>query len=74
MTYEHRCKECGRAFDITASIAEKEAGLRPACPGCGSKKTAQVFGAIGILSAARASSSGGFGGSPSHNQGGGCCG
>lgn len=51
MTYEYRCKECGAGFEVTASVAEKEAGLRPNCPSCGSTEAVQVFGAIGILSA-----------------------
>ncbi len=75
MTYEYRCRECGVIFDVTASVAEKEAGLHPACPACGSKKAAQVFGAIGILSSSRAGSSGGFGGMPAcgPDSGVGCC-
>ena len=69
MTYEYRCRECGAAFDVTASVAQKEAGLHPECPSCGSRKAAQVFGAIGILS------SGGPRGMPACGPGGGtgCC-
>ena len=75
MTYEYRCRECGKMFDVTASVAEKDAGLRPACPGCGSKKAAQVFGAIGILSSSRAGASGGLGRMPGcgPDSGVGCC-
>lgn len=75
MTYEYRCKECGTMFDVTASVAEKESGLYPECPACGSKKAAQVFGAIGILSSARAGSPGGLGGMPACGPGNaaGCC-
>lgn len=75
MTYEYRCRECGEVFDVTASVAQKEAGLRPECPSCGSKKAAQVFGAIGILTAAGTASAGGLGGLPGCGAGGreGCC-
>ncbi len=75
MTYEYRCKECGMMFDVTASVAEKEAGLHPECPSCGSKKATQVFGTIGILSSARTGSSGGLGGMPAcgPGSGAGCC-
>ena len=74
MTYEYRCRECGEVFDVTASVAEKEAGLHPECPSCGSKKAAQVFGAIGILSATGTGSGGGPFGMPGCGPGaGGCC-
>ena len=49
MTYEYQCKVCGGKFDVDASVAEKEAGLHPDCPSCGSKRAAQVFGAVNIL-------------------------
>lgn len=74
MTYEYRCRGCGRTFDVMASIAEKEAGLKPKCPDCGSKKTAQTFGAIGVLSAVKTGSPGGSGGKSSRDPGAGCCG
>jgi len=75
MIYEYRCKECGNVFDVTASIAAKEAGLHPECPSCGSKKAAQVFGAIGILSGTRGGMSGGLGGMAGcgPDMGAGCC-
>jgi putative FmdB family regulatory protein len=75
MTYEYRCGECGMMFDVTASVAEKEAGLHPKCPSCGSKRAAQVFGAIGVLSGTRGGSSRGFGGMPNcgPDMGAGCC-
>jgi putative FmdB family regulatory protein len=73
MTYEYRCRECGMTFDVTASVSQKVAGLHPKCPSCSSRKAAQVFGAIGILS--RAGLSGRGGGMPACGPDGrtGCC-
>ena len=48
-TYKYNCKECENTFSIKASIAEKSAGLEPACPECGSKDVYQSFGSIGII-------------------------
>ncbi len=70
-TYEYACIRCGNKTDVMASIAEKEAGLKPACPNCGSKKMVQFFGQVNILGSSR-----GFGG-PSGcgpRSGPGCCG
>ncbi|TVR59381.1 MAG: zinc ribbon domain-containing protein [Spirochaetaceae bacterium] len=50
MTYDYKCAACSGAFEITATIAEKEAGLSPACPACGSTETRQVFTVFGIVS------------------------
>lgn len=50
VTYEYRCKDCGKLFEVIATIAEKDAGLEPECSECGSTRAAQVFGAIEILS------------------------
>lgn len=49
MIYEYRCQDCGRLFEVQATLAEKEAGLHPACPECRSPQTAQRFASIGIL-------------------------
>ncbi|SIQ40855.1 putative regulatory protein, FmdB family [Alkalispirochaeta americana] len=75
MTYEYQCEKCGNTFDVTASIAEKAAGLEPACPECGSKQTSQLFGGVGILSGAGTSSPGGSfgGGLCGPGRGSGCC-
>ncbi|TVR29277.1 MAG: zinc ribbon domain-containing protein [Spirochaetaceae bacterium] len=70
MTYEYRCRKCDTAFDVIATVAEKAAGLEPKCPKCGSKQTAQIFGAIGVLSGTS-----GPGGGPmcDPGMGAGCC-
>jgi len=41
--YAFQCEQCGEAFDVRASIKEKEAGLKPECPKCHQKKTRQVI-------------------------------
>ncbi len=73
MTYEYRCKECEQVFDVVATVAEKAAGIEPECPECGSKETAQIFGAVGILSST--GSGGGFDPGPmcGPGMGAGCC-
>jgi putative FmdB family regulatory protein len=49
MIYEYRCQECGTVFEVSATLAEKEAGLHPACPSCRSQLTVQRFASIGIV-------------------------
>ena len=49
MIYEYRCQECGTVFEVSATLAEKEAGLHPACPLCRSPVTVQRFATIGIV-------------------------
>ena len=41
--YAFQCEQCGEAFDVRATIKEKEAGLKPECPKCHHKKTRQVI-------------------------------
>lgn len=48
-TYEYVCSECKNKFDVYATLAEKEKGLKPECPNCHSKKTIQVFGSISVI-------------------------
>jgi putative FmdB family regulatory protein len=48
-TYEYICLECKNRFDVFATLAEKEKGLKPDCPNCHSKKTIQVFGNINVM-------------------------
>lgn len=45
-TYEFECGDCGERFEIRASFQEKEKGLIPKCPRCGSDNTGQVFGGL----------------------------
>lgn len=49
MIYEYRCQACEAGFEVQATLAEKEAGLHPVCPQCGSLQTTQRFTSVGIL-------------------------
>ncbi|MFO7638510.1 MAG: zinc ribbon domain-containing protein [bacterium] len=51
--YEYNCDDCGRRFDLVASLAEKEAGLAPECPACGSRNCRQVFGRVNIVTSTK---------------------
>ncbi|MDW7739099.1 MAG: FmdB family zinc ribbon protein [Bacillota bacterium] len=42
--YEYICRDCGKIFEITETLAEKEKGTIHTCPECKSKKTIQYFG------------------------------
>ncbi|WP_324717452.1 zinc ribbon domain-containing protein [Carboxydochorda subterranea] len=53
MIYEYRCKQCSKRFDVHATLAEKEAGLSPVCPSCGSTDVARLFGNIMVLRSSR---------------------
>lgn len=61
MVYEFRCRSCEEPFEVHATLAEKERGLSPRCPHCGSAEVRRVFGAFMVLrsgaSAASATSS-----------------
>jgi len=47
--YEFQCQGCGEKFEIVATLAEKEAGLDPACPKCDRKGARQVFSRFTLL-------------------------
>ncbi|MEO0009313.1 MAG: zinc ribbon domain-containing protein [candidate division WOR-3 bacterium] len=47
--YEFCCDECEKKFDIVATLQEKEAGLKPVCPHCGSSSVHQVFGRFTVI-------------------------
>ncbi len=76
MTYEYRCKDCAQTFEVTATIAEKERGLHPRCPHCGSEKISQVFTAVGVLLDSGGRPPGGSVNAPACGPGfgAGCCG
>jgi putative FmdB family regulatory protein len=54
--YEFRCEDCGKKFDVVATITEKEAGIAPACPRCGGARARQVFGRFTILAGSKTES------------------
>jgi putative FmdB family regulatory protein len=57
-TYEYLCAKCGASTEVMATVAEKEAGLKPVCPACGSTKMVQSFGQISVLGRGRSGPSG----------------
>jgi len=67
-TYVYACEECGKTYEVNASIKEKEEGLKPNCPQCFSDRSRQVI-------TTSFSIRGGDGNVPfGCNPGGGCCG
>lgn len=53
--YEYQCENCGKKFDVMATLTEKEAGLNPVCPKCGSQRARQVLGRFTLLTSSKAS-------------------
>ncbi len=51
--YEYQCRDCGKKFEIVATLAEKEAGLDPACPKCGRMRACQVFSRFTLLTGSK---------------------
>jgi putative FmdB family regulatory protein len=39
--YEYKCKHCGKVFEVTCHMSEREA--KATCPKCGSTDVGQVF-------------------------------
>jgi putative FmdB family regulatory protein len=68
MIYEYRCQQCGTLFDVRATMAEKESGLHPRCPNCGSDQVVRRFSALSVLRGAR-----GGGAAAGPGSEGGCC-
>jgi len=71
MIYEFRCEGCGTSTEVRATLTEKEKGLKPVCPNCGSKNMKQVVSTFGI--GARTGGNG-FSNFSGCTPGGGCCG
>lgn len=69
MIYEFRCRSCGRPFEVTATLEEKEAGLSPACPRCGSGDVRRVFSRVTFLRPAGGEAGGGEPGGGDFNDG-----
>lgn len=53
MIYDYQCQDCNQTFEVRATLAEKEAGLQPQCPACGSKDTKQLLRGFAIGSGGR---------------------
>ncbi len=48
-TYEYICQDCGKPFDVRASMSAYAEGLEPACPECGSKATERRFSSVNVM-------------------------
>lgn len=55
--YEFACTDCGRKYEIVATLAEFDAGLKPACPKCGGKRCKQVIGRVTLLTSSKSEES-----------------
>ena len=51
--YEYRCGECGKKFQIVATIAEYDAGLKAACPQCRSPRVGRIISRPTVLGTTR---------------------
>jgi len=40
-TYDYKCKECGRVFELFRHLSELDEEVK--CPDCGSEKTERLF-------------------------------
>ncbi len=70
--YDFQCEQCDEAFEVRASIREKEAGLKPECPKCHGRRARQVITAGLMIRGQDGASVGLSGCGP--NAGPGCCG
>lgn len=48
MIYEYECNNCWETFDVWATLAEKEKGIKPVCPMCNSDDTYQLLGSVKV--------------------------
>ncbi len=71
-TYEYRCKHCGERVEIWATMSEKERGLHPHCPKCGSTDMAYTWGGF-VATSSRGKTTPGHTHTPSCGCGGGSC-
>jgi len=80
VVYEFRCRQCSSLFEVHATLREKEQGLSPECPQCGSGDVGRVFSPVLFLRTGSGSGTGnGAGLTGSFGAGGGssggcCCG
>ena len=48
--YDYVCQDCGRQFDVRASMSAYSEGLSPDCPDCGSQNAERRFSTVNVLS------------------------
>ena len=68
--YDYQCKDCGEAYEVRATIKEKETGLELLCPKCGSHEARQMLTAARMLHGSKEFAPPACG----PNAGPGCCG
>ena len=56
--YEYQCEDCSHMYMIKATFEEKTAGLKAACPKCGSSKAKQLIGGYILLQSGQAKRAG----------------
>ena len=66
--YIFACEDCGKTYEIQASMQEKDAGLMPNCPDCHSDHSRQ------LIATSFSIRKGGSNVTPGCNPGSGCCG
>ena len=66
--YLFACEDCGRTYEIQASMQDKEAGLKPNCPDCDSERSRQLIATSFSIRKGSGDSTSGC------NPGSGCCG
>ena len=64
--YEFECMQCKGKFEVFATLAQKEKGLAPRCPNCGSEIVQRIFDSLALISRSGEISAPSVGGS--------CCG
>jgi putative FmdB family regulatory protein len=69
MIYEFQCNACNAIFEVRASLAEKEKGLKPQCAACKSGDTHQIVAAFAMGGSGNDLSSGSLG----HSHSGSSC-
>lgn len=73
MIYDYKCTECGEVFEVWATLAEKEKGLRPQCPKCKCEDTRQMMAAVGLAGSSNSSGNTDVGPMCGPAAGPGCC-
>lgn len=52
-TYEYVCEDCGKPFDVRASMSAYSEGLSPSCPACGSKNAVRRFSSVSVATGSK---------------------
>ena len=58
MIYDYQCRNCQEVFEVWATLAQKEAGLQPQCPKCGSVATRQIIHSVNLAGGMKPSNGG----------------